>query len=466
MSNSSSHTGSSSNSERDKRRTLNRLAQRAFRRRQAETLRELKTRADAGQTSNGDVVAALKQENSLLRKQLTETQGQLERIQATLQLMTGSITKALDKRQASITKDYRESQELHPAEGVETPCATSVIPGDDCQTLHDNTTTQLCIGHYTPGTDDSSSASLCQQIPNTWMFQYQMGPQVYDDCLSANRQSSSALGQDWVDSNSPFSDHVRVLKGLLKSKLNQTALMMSLPQLLYQPVSMVLAMFNSITRPDVMAWYVHTRFYHIIELTAWQLSPSPTTFSKLHERYRQTDIQMKFHDRYPSNPRIDQVFCDAVSAYVVETFLSDLIIGGPPVTAYIRVTDLIQAMSLFPEVDDLGLTATLPIFDVSTIFTSPQHALLVFKLLKMDRGVSQYKIDPAFFGKYPELYHPGMDGMIASGIPLKPDIQTTLTCPKPLDNLTVGTYRSFINFSFDAAAQIINNKEMCGELVL
>lgn len=101
------------------RRTLNRLAQRAFRRRQAETLRELKTRVDAGQTSNGDVMAALKQENSLLRKQLTETQGQLERVQATLQSMTGSITKTLGKRQASMTKDHTEPQESHPAERIE-----------------------------------------------------------------------------------------------------------------------------------------------------------------------------------------------------------------------------------------------------------------------------------------------------------------------------------------------------------
>jgi hypothetical protein len=249
---------------------------------------------------------------------------------------------------------------------------------------------------------------------------------------------------------------------------------------------MVLAMFNSITRPDVMVWYVHTRFYHIIELTAWQLSPCATTFSKLHERYKQTEIQMKFQNRYPciidwipfplvrdkliqlhaANPHIDQLFCDAVSAYVVETSLSDLVLGGPLVTAYIRVTDLVQAISLSREVDDHGLTATLPIFDVSTIFTSPRHALLVFKLLKMDRGVSQYKIDPAFFGKYPELYHPGMDGMIASGIPLKPDVQTTLTCPKYLDISTVATYRSFINFSFDAAAKIINSEEVCSEVSL
>jgi hypothetical protein len=161
---------------------------------------------------------------------------------------------------------------------------------------------------------------------------------------------------------------------------------------------------------------------------------------------------------HAANPRIDQVFCDAVSAYVVETSLSDLILGGPLVVAYIRVTDLIQAMSLSHEVGDVGLTATLPVFNVSTLFMSPQHALLVFKFLKMDCGVSQYKIDPAFFGKYPELYHPGMDSMIASGIPLKPDVQTTLTCPKYLDNSMVSTYRSFINFSFEAAAEIVNSK--------
>lgn len=244
-------------------------------------------------------------------------------------------------------------------------------------------------------------------------------------------------------------------------------------------------MFNSITRPDVMVWYAQTRFYHIIELMAWQLSPSPTTFSKLHERYWQTETQIKFVDRYPcvidwipfpairdqliqlhtTNPRIDQVFCDAVSAYVVETCLSDLILGGLPVTAYIRVNDLIQAMSLH-EADDSGLAASLPVFDSSTLFTSPQHALLVFKLLKMDHGASQYKIDPAFFSKYPELYCAGMDNMIASGIPLKPDVQTTLTCPKYLDNSTVGTYRSFIEFSFDAAAEIVNTKKAYGGLDL
>ena len=56
---------------------------------------------------------------------------------------------------------------------------------------------------------------------------------------------------------------------------------------------MVLSMFNSITRPDVMAWYARTRFYHIIELTAWQLYPSSSTYNKLHPRYRPIKAQLE-----------------------------------------------------------------------------------------------------------------------------------------------------------------------------
>lgn len=55
--------------------------------------------------------------------------------------------------------------------------------------------------------------------------------------------------------------------------------------------------------------------------------------------------------------------------------LSDLILSEPLVAAYLRVTDLIQAMSV--EADDVCFTATLPIFDVSSLFTLPQLALLL-----------------------------------------------------------------------------------------
>lgn len=229
-------------------------------------------------------------------------------------------------------------------------------------------------------------------------------------------------------------------------------------------------MFNSITRPDVMIWYAQTRFYHIIELTAWTMYPSIATFEKLHHRYRPTDIQQRLsHPRvidwipFPSirdkliqlhaaNPQIDQIFCDAVTGYVVETLLSDLVIGAPPVKAYIRVTDLITSMSSGPRNTAPETSATLPAPTAAALFKSPDCARLVFQKLNMDRGASYYKIDPAFFGKYPELYDQTSD-IAATGIPLKPEVQICLSYPKPLDPVMHGTYRSFIDFSLNAVME-------------
>ena len=226
-------------------------------------------------------------------------------------------------------------------------------------------------------------------------------------------------------------------------------------------------MFNSITRPDVIIWYAQTRFYHIIELTAWEMYPSTSTFQKLHQRYRPTDIQLRhphprvidwipfssIRDRliqlHAANPLIDQIFCDAVSGYVVETLMSELVIGAPPIKAYIRVTDLITSMSSSPGNRGTGAPATLPAPDATTLFKSPECARMVFQQLNMDRGASYYKIDPAFFGKYPELYDQTSD-VAASGIPLRPELQIRLSYPKPLDSQMIGTYRSFIDFSLNA----------------
>jgi hypothetical protein len=66
----------------------------------------------------------------------------------------------------------------------------------------------------------------------------------------------------------------------------------------------------------------------------------------------------------------------------------------------------------------------------------------------MDRDVSNYKLDPAFFANYPELYDHGSD-IAAEGIPLRPEVQTRLTWPKPLESQTFQTYRYFIDFAYD-----------------
>jgi hypothetical protein len=234
---------------------------------------------------------------------------------------------------------------------------------------------------------------------------------------------------------------------------------------LYQPVLMALSMFNSVARPSAMTWYAKTRFYHIVNLTAWQVDPSPATFQKLHENYRPTEIQCR--NQYPrvvdwipfpsvrdriirlhaANPRVDQIFCDAVSGYVVEARMSDLILGAPPVKVYIRVTDLIPAMSGANETStDADLEGLLPAPDIPSLFSSPRVALAAFRFLHMDGGISLYKMDPAFFDRYPELYDVSCN-ISATGFALKPDIQTILTYPKPLDAPTIEVYRGFLDFT-------------------
>jgi hypothetical protein len=232
-------------------------------------------------------------------------------------------------------------------------------------------------------------------------------------------------------------------------------------------------MFNSVTRPDVMNWYAKTRFFHIAELTAWQILPCTLTHSRLHHRYRPNALQTTLDGMYPdvvdwipfssirdriiqlhaANPSIDRIFCDAVSAYVVETTLSQLVSGGSPMKVFIRVTDLIAAISADQQNESEHDTVALPAPDANTLFSSSQYALLAFKAMRMDCGASRYKVDPTFFGKYPELYDPS-DDIMATGVPLRPDSQQILTSPGHLDASTVAIYRSFIDFSFDAAHEL------------
>ncbi|KAF5861278.1 hypothetical protein ETB97_000394 [Aspergillus alliaceus] len=134
-------------------------------------------------------------------------------------------------------------------------------------------------------------------------------------------------------------------------------------------------------------------------------------------------------------------------------YMADLVIGAPAVTAYIRVTDVIANISSTTLGSELDPSAVFPAPDAAAIFSSPEFARAVFKKLSVDRGISHYKVDPAFFGTYPELYDPSVD-IAAKGIPLKPDVQWRLAYPEPLDSSTFQAYRSFMifNFSVDASA--------------
>ncbi|KAI8182742.1 hypothetical protein K4K51_000729 [Colletotrichum sp. SAR 10_75] len=455
--------------EQERKRLRNRLSQQAFRRRQQERIRELSNRVNTDQKPEDERVAALQQENRQLRAQLVEVQTRLSRLMANLQGLNDTVSKTLNDTASGGGKTHEgpseiEESRLHQSETAD---ALALRPMD--MTSFDTTLFDFDphLGHE-PAADDTGAlpelinaagiSPLYNQIPNIWSFEYQTGVEPYQAAMAATQESSLVLRKNWTLSNSPFSDHIQLLQ-----------------RLIYQPVLMVLSMFNSMTRPDVMAWYAKTRFFHIIELTAWQLYPSTATFDKLHQRYRPTEAQMKHpHPRvidwipFPSirdrliqlhaaNPHIDQIFCDAVTGYVVETTMSDLVRGAPDVTVYIRVTDLITAMSTTTADEDADATTaaavTLPAPDVTALFSSPAYARAAFKQLNMDKGASYYKIDPAFYAKYPELFDHAND-LTATGVPLRPRSQKVLTYPRPLDASTVETYRSFIDFSLDASQTI------------
>ncbi|KAI5460580.1 pyridoxal phosphate-dependent transferase [Mariannaea sp. PMI_226] len=478
------------------RKIRNRISQRAFRRRQVETLRELRERVNAGERSQDEQVAALQQENKRLRANLVEVQAKLSRLLASIQLMSDDVLKTLDgdnTNQEAVESDdqaissTQSSRDENDSSNGNGKVNANVNGGGDSnsdvnrvKTAPSVTSMDLSMAAVTPyqpatprETGTMADGLICQQIPNIWTFQYQMGLEPYMNAMAATQQSNITLGREWGQSNSPFSDHIQVLQRLLKDKFSMMDMIPNLqrPTLaLYQPVLMVLSMFNSLTRPDVMAWYAKTRFYHIIELTAWQLFPSTSTYERLHDRYRPTNMQLTYQhplvidwipfpsirDRliqlHAANPGIDKIFCDAVSGYVVEAIMSDLILGAPAIQVYIRVTDLITGMSASPSGQRIE-EAVLPAPDIASLFDIPEYAAAAFNFLNMNCGAGYYKIDPAFFVKYPELYDP-TSPMTANGIPLKPNLQIRLTWPKPLDATTVETYRSFIHFSIDAANTI------------
>ncbi|RSL99361.1 hypothetical protein CDV31_012227 [Fusarium ambrosium] len=445
------HEPASSELDKNQKRKLrNRLSQRAFRRRQAEYLRDLRNRAEASQKPNNERVVELEEENSRLRAHITELQSRLEGVQVTLQMIASSSSQILGRSESTLPRQSRNKERDSENE-------------ENATSRDDSITTDKAQSEANPWPASSSTALEAIQIPDL-PFPTDVDSTI-DIPTTDAIQARSNLIRDVLDSM------ILIDPNLSKSPLQ----LQRIPniwnfnyqmggQSLYQSVSTALAIFNSVTRPDVMNWYAKTRFFHIIELTAGQILPYFLTYSKVHERYRPTELQLDLKGQYPCvvdwipfasirDPCVDQIFCDTVSAYVVESTLSELVVGGSLMKVYVRVTDLIASMALQGESEGIDNMASLPAPDIKTLFPSPEYAYLAFNHLKMDCGASYYKIDPVFFSKYPELCDPS-DDIVATGVPLKPGTQTTLTSPNYVDAMTVATYCSFINFSFDAATAL------------
>jgi hypothetical protein len=168
---------------------------------------------------------------------------------------------------------------------------------------------------------------------------------------------------------------------------------------------------------------------------------------------------------HSANPYLDQIICDIATAYVVEIDADHFILGqaGP---AYIRVWDLVCAFEAEDIEDDTAqdvgpgsgqllapnadgnLPFSFPAPNVDCLF-QPPYARQAFKMLGLDDGIPRFKVDPSFFIQYPELYDSGAD-ILATGIALKPSVQTRLPCPTWPRHETINIYRNVADWCINA----------------
>lgn len=109
------------------RKLRNRLSQRAFRRRQAEYLRDLRNRAEASQKPDNERVAELEEENGRLRAHITELQSRLEGVQVTLQVIASSSSKILSRPAISLPRQPQNEKQESEHEEDEPSGATLLL---------------------------------------------------------------------------------------------------------------------------------------------------------------------------------------------------------------------------------------------------------------------------------------------------------------------------------------------------
>lgn len=259
--------------------------------------------------------------------------------------------------------------------------------------------------------------------------------------------------------------------------------------------SMMLSLFHSLNRPLALSWYTATKFHvYLTNLTMWQIEPSKAAYAEIHPRYRPSALQLtethpiiidwcpfptlrdKLIMQHAANPFVDRIVCDIATAYVIETDVSIIVDLGEPTLGYIRVLDLINALQSTPlnsnypghevaasslsgmagaqeseySLPDNEDTTCLPAKSSHDLFENKTLARLAFEKLGIESGLARYKLDPALFAKYPELYDVDAD-VLASGICISPRDQIALpTAEQVLDSTILRAYNDFADWSMSA----------------
>lgn len=216
-------------------------------------------------------------------------------------------------------------------------------------------------------------------------------------------------------------------------------------------------------------------------------------------------LRDKLITHHSANPDLDSIICDIGNSYCMSTDLSKLIAGLPSMIGYISVWDLVRAIA--PDVTKpdsnpfaLGSTSSLdindhtlefndyflsskdnadhdsdpirnvmsvcgydfanenepsssqklnlPAPDAQSLFTNKSLAMQAFKILDMDKGASNFCLDPEFFTRHPELYDPECS-IMARGVPLRPNSHRSFPIPQDLSSSVVAQYKEFAEWTFN-----------------
>ncbi|KAI9642123.1 hypothetical protein NHQ30_008924 [Ciborinia camelliae] len=267
----------------------------------------------------------------------------------------------------------------------------------------------------------------------------------------------------------------------------------------------MLSTFICASWPAMRAWHFATKAHiPVTKIITYHVNPTAATYAELaaNAAWIPTKLQMSIthpaiidwipfpslRDKlilcHSANPCLDQIICEIGNSYVVEADVSKLVMGVNAAKGYIGVWDLVRSISpegtkvssTFSNENNMswselcrasfelnkqmregsimrGITmetslAALPAPNVTALFNSKELALSTFVALGMDQGVAQYKLDPVFFERHPELYDSSA-GIIASGVHLRPPEQCSILRPKLLDENIMNSYRNLAAWALD-----------------
>lgn len=233
------------------------------------------------------------------------------------------------------------------------------------------------------------------------------------------------------------------------------------------------------------AWHAYLKIHlPLARVTMFRMNPTRETYLQVAENSRPSRFQLthshpsvidwvpwaslrdKLILHHAANPRLDELICDIGNSYVTQTDLSHLVSGFASMTGYIAIWDLIRAISPTASSENSGSylatgeafennwekdalqTRLLPVPSVNHLFESRAAAFQAFIMLELDKGTHKFQLDPAFFGRHPELYESN-EHLMAYGMPLRPHSRESMLMPRSIDASVVSRYRELTKWAVE-----------------